>query len=302
MKKIAESIATVHTHTHTGVLDNNKNNEIYEEKDIYKNASSYDAKRKLKNGLTRKPTNTIQIQEYFKIEECYKNKCNFNIYRIKKSNNVGADASVRPQKKKEKNNRAGRPKDAQPLQMAEYNLGITLIALIITIIVLLILAGVTLNMIMGENGIIKKAQISKEKTNEAQIEEEKNLQSLENKVNDYNTREQITIEKEEYEKLKKKGTWELLASTTSQNETELDVKDLNQYNSVILICYNSYNNLVASTEISVDLLKKQGENSFFVNYNNTAPYVAYCYYKSDTSVVMRCVNNSTTKAELYGIY
>ena len=104
------------------------------------------------------------------------------------------------------------------------------------------------------------------------------------------------------EKLKKKGTWELLASTTSQNETELDVKDLNQYNSVILICYNSYNNLVASTEISVDLLKKQGENSFFVNYNNTAPYVAYCYYKSDTSVVMRCVNNSTTKAELYGIY
>ena len=184
----------------------------------------------------------------------------------------------------------------------KYNTAITLIALIITIIVLLILAGVTLNMIMGENGIIKKAQISKEKTNEAQIEEEKNLQSLENKVNDYNTREQITIEKEEYEKLKKKGTWELLASTTSQNETELDVKDLNQYNSVILICYNSYNNLVASTEISVDLLKKQGENSFFVNYNNTAPYVAYCYYKSDTSVVMRCVNNSTTKAELYGIY
>ncbi len=182
------------------------------------------------------------------------------------------------------------------------NTAITLIALIITIIVLLTLAGVTLNMIMGENGIIKKAQISKEKTNEAQIEEEKNLQSLENKVNDYNTREQITIEKEEYEKLKKKGTWELLASTTSQNETELDVKDLNQYNSVILICYNSYNNLVASTEISVDLLKKQGENSFFVNYNNTAPYVAYCYYKSDTSVVMRCVNNSTTKAELYGIY
>ena len=68
------------------------------------------------------------------------------------------------------------------------NTAITLIALIITIIVLLTLAGVTLNMIMGENGIIKKAQISKEKTNEAQIEEEKNLQSLENKVNDYNTR------------------------------------------------------------------------------------------------------------------
>lgn len=34
--------------------------------------------------------------------------------------------------------------------------GITLIALIITIIILLILAGVTLILIMGENGIIRK--------------------------------------------------------------------------------------------------------------------------------------------------
>ncbi len=45
---------------------------------------------------------------------------------------------------------------------------ITLIALIITIIALLILAGVTLNMIMGENGIINRAQLAKEKTDKAQ--------------------------------------------------------------------------------------------------------------------------------------
>lgn len=182
------------------------------------------------------------------------------------------------------------------------NTAITLIALIITIIVLLTLAGVTLNMIMGENGIIKKAQISKEKTNEAQIEEEKNLQSLENKVNNYNTREQVTIEKEEYEKLKKKGTWELLASTTSKSEIEIEVKNLNQYSSVTLVCYNVYMNLVASTQVSVDLLKQQGKNGIFANYNNTAPYVALCYYLSDTSVCMKCVNSDTVKAELYGIY
>lgn len=70
-----------------------------------------------------------------------------------------------------------------------FNSAITLIALIITIIVLLILAGVTLTMLMGENGIIKKAQLAKEKTNEAQIEEEKNLKSLEDKINNYNSRE-----------------------------------------------------------------------------------------------------------------
>ena len=38
------------------------------------------------------------------------------------------------------------------------NNGITLIALVVTIIVLLILAGVTINLVLGEDGIISKAQ------------------------------------------------------------------------------------------------------------------------------------------------
>ena len=36
--------------------------------------------------------------------------------------------------------------------------GITLIALVVTIVVLLILAGVSVNAIFNENGLIKKAQ------------------------------------------------------------------------------------------------------------------------------------------------
>ena len=47
--------------------------------------------------------------------------------------------------------------------------GITLIALIITIIILLILAGIALNLTLGENGIIniaKRAQIETQKANE----------------------------------------------------------------------------------------------------------------------------------------
>ena len=42
--------------------------------------------------------------------------------------------------------------------------GITLIALIITIIVLLILAGVSISMVVGENGILNRAQEASEKT------------------------------------------------------------------------------------------------------------------------------------------
>ena len=44
------------------------------------------------------------------------------------------------------------------------NSAITLIALIITIIVLLILAGVTLSMVMGESGIFSKANNASEQT------------------------------------------------------------------------------------------------------------------------------------------
>ena len=42
------------------------------------------------------------------------------------------------------------------------NLGITLIALIITIIILIILAGVTINLSIGENGLFSKAKYAKE--------------------------------------------------------------------------------------------------------------------------------------------
>ena len=50
--------------------------------------------------------------------------------------------------------------------------GITLIALVVTIIVLLILAGVSISMLTGQNGILNKAADAKEKTETAQQDEE----------------------------------------------------------------------------------------------------------------------------------
>ena len=45
--------------------------------------------------------------------------------------------------------------------------GITLIALVVTIVVLLILAGVSINMVLGENGIVTKAKDARDKTEQA---------------------------------------------------------------------------------------------------------------------------------------
>lgn len=59
--------------------------------------------------------------------------------------------------------------------------GITLIALVVTIVVLLILAGITINLVFSESGIIKKAQEAAEKTNQAIVNEQKEL----NKVDEY---------------------------------------------------------------------------------------------------------------------
>ena len=57
--------------------------------------------------------------------------------------------------------------------------GITLIALVITIIVLLILAGVAIAMLSGENGILKKAAEAKTKTEQAQSDEQVRLAKME---------------------------------------------------------------------------------------------------------------------------
>ena len=55
----------------------------------------------------------------------------------------------------------------------KFNNGITLIALIITIVILIILAGVAINLTVGENGIFNKAKFAKEKyTNEEYLEQE----------------------------------------------------------------------------------------------------------------------------------
>ena len=57
--------------------------------------------------------------------------------------------------------------------------GITLIALVITIIVLLLLAGVSIAMLTGENGILKKAQLAKELSEQKQEEENDILKQYE---------------------------------------------------------------------------------------------------------------------------
>ena len=58
------------------------------------------------------------------------------------------------------------------------NNGITLVSLVVTIIVLIVLAGISINLILGDNGIITIAKKAKENTELAKIEEETELNEL----------------------------------------------------------------------------------------------------------------------------
>ena len=67
------------------------------------------------------------------------------------------------------------------------NKGITLITLVVTIIVLLILAGISLGMLTGENGILNRAAEAKEKTGAANKEERRKLAQAEALMNTEST-------------------------------------------------------------------------------------------------------------------
>ena len=68
--------------------------------------------------------------------------------------------------------------------------GITLIALVVTIIVLIILAGISINLIFGNLGIVTKAKEARTQMEEAQIKEDIQL-----KLADLQAKKEITGEK-----------------------------------------------------------------------------------------------------------
>ena len=73
--------------------------------------------------------------------------------------------------------------------------GITLIALVVTIVVLLILAGISISMLRGDNGIIKQASDSKLETRAGNVKENVDLWKTDNKIRKKDN--QTLISKEE---------------------------------------------------------------------------------------------------------
>ena len=63
--------------------------------------------------------------------------------------------------------------------------GITLVALVVTIVMMLILVGITMVAVLGDNGVISKAKIAGNKYEKAEIDEIQYLNELSNLMHNY---------------------------------------------------------------------------------------------------------------------
>jgi len=68
-------------------------------------------------------------------------------------------------------------------KITKHKSGITLIALVVTIVVLLILAGVSINLVLGNNGIIARAKEAETKSAEASQNDLKGMNALTEEMN-----------------------------------------------------------------------------------------------------------------------
>ena len=167
--------------------------------------------------------------------------------------------------------------------------GITLITLAVTIVVLLILAGISINTVIGDNGIIKKAQSSAELTKESEAKEIINRTIMEFYLtNEYETLEDFLntkVSEGRIDKVEKNadGTlkvWKNDYSVTTENKTNSLNNNDNNMNKRIKISTTPYEGIYDSCEheaiinVNVEPTDTTLEYSTDgINYSTTIPKI-----------------------------
>ena len=175
------------------------------------------------------------------------------------------------------------------LQTKKSNTGITLITLVITIVVLSILAGVSINTVVGDDGIIIKAQNSADLTKESEAKEIINRTIMEFYLtNDYETLEDFLNTKVSDGKIDKvekntDGTlkvWKSGYSVTTENKTNSSNNNDNSANKTIKISATPYEGIYDSyeheaiTNVNVEPTDAILEYSTDgINYSTTIPKI-----------------------------
>ena len=170
------------------------------------------------------------------------------------------------------------------------NKGITLVALVVTIVVLLILAGVSINLVLGNNGIIAKAKEAKTKQAEASQNDLKGMSDLEDEMDKqlgtYDPLKKIptkTLEEAKADFVKEKTKVEFsdgnviipegfkiadVPTSKVQGGVVIEDKDGNQFVWVPVATIADYKRTAYSINIATDEMDT-ATNSIKINYSNS---------------------------------
>lgn len=151
--------------------------------------------------------------------------------------------------------------------------GITLIALVITIVILLILSGITIVSLTGENGILKRAQVAKDTTNKNQAAETMNLKITNIQISSYAEKQELPSLQYVADKLCEDNDMEyvLLESKKTASLDKIIVSDGKSiYTKLKEYPYEfEINNSLQLASINgVKVTKKEGTSNFVIYIDN----------------------------------
>ena len=118
------------------------------------------------------------------------------------------------------------------MKKAEKNKGITIIALVITIIVLLMLAGVAIQTLTGDNGLLSQAEEAKVASEESKVKEQIELVYQEYKIHESTNNEQEAIDeymRKGLEKIYGEGNVTVTLKDEVKLTVEISITDHNNY-------------------------------------------------------------------------
>ena len=166
--------------------------------------------------------------------------------------------------------------------------GITLVALVITIIVLLILAGVTLSMVMGDSGIFGKANSAKEKTQLSNAEETIRLAVLENQVKSVSGDVALTndqLKEEIAKKLTKQGYSVSGSTVTYYGEKTIDIENYLEKESAPTITWTWADTDNSGTKNVGDIVTYSTGEKFYIMSTEGEEYALLAEKKIDTTTM-----------------
>ena len=175
--------------------------------------------------------------------------------------------------------------------------GITLIALVVTIIVLLILASVTISAVLGENGLVQKAKQATQAHQNAVITENNQMNNASNFINTLANNDSQDDEEDDEED---EGEWWI---PTEAELAELQAADaITIFGTVVGLNVDIASMNELSNDAKVMLILYQIPNAFYVILlNNPSTYLGVLTKKSVDVNLKEYENQEKTDELLYGI-